>query len=438
MLTSLRFTVNGYFRRLVRESQGFRDWLHVVERLERENEGFRKDFQLACLKEITSHAAKNIPFWQKRFADYDFDLQEIQSVEGLKALPLLTKKEVLANYKDLISRRAWRIFMTKGFTSGTTGSPAVFLRDHRSILLENAILWQLRRQVGMKLGSRLVWLRGDIVVPASKKEPPFWARDWGQNFLKISTYHLISQYKHDILRKIDEFLPSGAFAYPSAVSILASWCLQTGCTLPFPNLHTSSETVLVQQREKINIVLQGHWLDHYGQAERVNLFASINGGEYRDYSEYGVTELLPLENGKYEVIGSTLHNYAMPLFRYQTGDIVEQRRDDGIGRPIIKGLVGRKDDSIVLPDGRTVGRLALVLKGLKNIVEGQFYQPSPENIIIRLVPTPTYSEDDEAILVKNARERLGNEIGLTVEYMDKIPRTNSGKLKFVISDVRPN
>ena len=238
--------------------------------------------------------------------------------------------------------------------------------------------------------------------------------------------------------KIHEFQPAGAFAYPSAASILASWCLQTGRALPFPNLHTSSETVLVQQREIIDNVLKGHWLDHYGQAERVNLFASINGGEYRDYSEYGVTELLPLENGKYEVIGSTLHNYAMPLFRYQTGDIVEQRRDDGAGRPLIKGLVGRKEDFIVLPDGRAIGRIDLVFKGLKNIEEGQFYQPSLKYIIIRVVPTPMYSKDDESILLQNARERLGNEIELIVEYIDKIPRTNSGKIKFVISDVKSN
>ena len=126
----------------------------------------------------------------------------------------------------------------------------------------------------------------------------------------------------------------------------------------------------------------------------------------------------------------------MPLFRYRTGDIIESLLEDGDRRPIIKGLKGRKEDFVRLPDGRLIGRLDLVFKGLKNILEGQIYQPEPEKIILRIVREPDYSEYNEAKLMHNARERLGYEVELTVEYLKQIPRSKQNKFKFVISNVK--
>ena len=148
-----------------------------------------------------------------------------------------------------------------------------------------------------------------------------------------------------------------------------------------------------------------------------------------------MTELLPLGEGRYEVVGSTLHNYAMPLFRYRTGDIVESVEEDDLDRPIGRGLAGRIEDFVRLPDNRLIGRLDLVFKGLRNIIEGQIYQPHAEKIIVRVVSEPDYSQEDEAKLLHNARQRLGDEVELSIEYLDRIPRTKQNKFKFVISDV---
>jgi phenylacetate-CoA ligase len=45
------------------------------------------------------------------------------------------------------------------------------------------------------------------------------------------------------------------------------------------------------------------------------------------------------------------------------------------------------------------------------------------------------SSGEEQKLLKEARQRLGDEIKISIEYVDKITRTRSGKLRFVISEI---
>lgn len=415
-------------------SRMYHYWTELLEKLDKESEEFRKEYQLSILKKIAKHAYENIPFWKERFDTYGFNPYRIQSVDGLQILPLLNKNEVKDNFRRMISRKVYPFLLSKGFTSGTTGTPGVFLRDLTSVTFEHAMIWHLRRKAGIESGSKVVWLRGDIIVSQLRNKPPFWIKTY-KNQLRVSTYHLFAEYKTLILDVIEKYGPHCAFAYPSAAYILALWCRETDRYLPFRNLNTSSESVLFIHKKIISERLKGQWLDHYGQAERVCLFATLDGDDYKIYNEYGVTEFYPISSGGFEIIGTSLHNYAMPLFRYRTGDIVESYHVTGSERPIIKGLAGRKEDYIILPDGRPIGRLDLIFKGLNNIVEGQIYQPYLEQIIIRIVSMPAYSEKDEIRLIKNARERLGEDVGISIQHVNMISRSNSGKFKFVISDI---
>lgn len=406
-----------------------------MAKLDAMGESFRREYQLEALRKIMTHAAREVPFWGKRMRECGFEPEGITSMDDIRKLPLLTKTEVQENLDQMVARGCSKLFLLKGYTSGTTGTPRKFYRDIGSVTFENAMLWHLRGKAGMEPGCGLIWLRGDVIAPAAQAAPPFWVRNYGENQLKVSTYHLIPKYREDLFRAMDAFRAEGAFAYPSAAYVLARWCREAGRKLPFKNLNTSSETVLAEQKAVIRSTLGGRWMDYYGQAERVNVFAALDDDEYREYSEYSVTELLPLGEDKHEVVGSTLHNYAMPLFRYRTGDVVSGRADDGENRPIIKGLTGRVEDFVVLPDGRALGRLDLIFKGLENIAAGQIYQKSKEHLQIRIVPDARYSQVDEDRLMHNARARMGDEIGVEIVHVHEIPRTKSGKFKFVISDV---
>ena len=67
----------------------------------------------------------------------------------------------------------------------------------------------------------------------------------------------------------------------------------------------------------------------------------------------------------------------------------------------------------------------------------QIIQKDKLTVDIRLVPLSTYSNNDELLLVKNLKSKLGNAINLNIVLVnkDQIEYSKSGKYKLVISKI---
>src|SRR5207245_1685153 len=91
--------------------------------------------------------------------------------------------------------------------------------------------------------------------------------------------------------------------------------------------------------------------------------------------------------------------------------------------PLIDQVIGRVDDSIRLPDGRSIGRLDHLFKGVKGVLEAQIRQDRPDAIAMLVVPSPTFNERTRETLQSNTRYRLGDGIALEIRLVDSIPRT---------------
>jgi phenylacetate-CoA ligase len=203
---------------------------------------------------------------------------------------------------------------------------------------------------------------------------------------------------------------------------------------------TSSESLSDDARKTIESAFGCRVFDWYGQGERVAAIGTCEQGRYHLLTDYSYVELLPAEDGWFEVIGTGFNNWAMPLIRYRCGDFVRPAAADercacGRSFPLIDHVLGRVDDSIKLPDGRAIGRLDHIFKGLTGIVEAQIRQDERDAVTILVVPGATFNDSIRDHLVANARERLGPDIGLDVRLVDAVPRTARGKLKGVVCNV---
>ena len=102
--------------------------------------------------------------------------------------------------------------------------------------------------------------------------------------------------------------------------------------------------------------------------------------------------------------------------------------------------VATKNEAIVtLPDGRLVSPSVLThpFKPMENIIESQIIQEKIDLLRIKIVKNKDYGTYDERLLLAGFSERLGKDIAFKLEYVDEIPRTKSGKFKWVISKVVP-
>jgi phenylacetate-CoA ligase len=102
--------------------------------------------------------------------------------------------------------------------------------------------------------------------------------------------------------------------------------------------------------------------------------------------------------------------------------------------PILGRIEGRKDDVIVTPDGRRIGRLDPVFKADLPIREAQIIQETMTRVVVRYVPTAACSSAHLDNLLERLHERLGD-MEIALEPAEQISRSANGKFKAVISRV---
>ncbi len=124
--------------------------------------------------------------------------------------------------------------------------------------------------------------------------------------------------------------------------------------------------------------------------------------------------------------------------RYDTGDIVTLSEERcGCGRPgrVVERIDGRQEDYVILRDGTRVGRMDHIFKDMVRVREAQVYQARPGEIVYRIVRGEGYGPDDERRLLAETALRLGEQVSVQIEYVNRIERSQSGKLRFVVSEI---
>ncbi len=434
-MTPAGVPVRDFLRVRLREGARFRAALKELGRLERLSSSELGAYQLACLREVLVRAGRHVPFYRRAFAESSFHPERELTLGDLARLPLIDKAAVRSRPDDF--RDETIRLVVRGYTSGTTGTPLTVYRNLTSVIHENALIWRQRLWFGVKPGDRIAVLRGEVVTPASRAEPPFWRTDRWARELILSSHHLAPQYAAAYGEALARYAPAALYAYPSSAAELAR--LFTDRRIAPPPLRavfTASETLRPEDAKLISRVFRAPVVDRYGSAERTLAGGHCERGGYHIWTDSALLELLPAENGLAELVGTPFHSRAMPLLRYRTGDrAVPEGEPCSCGRPfpVIGHIEGRLDPPILTPGGRRIGRLDHVWKGVEHVACGQIVQERDLTVRLRVVPEAGYSLADRALIETHARERLGPDIRIVVEEVDRLPRTDAGKFLAVVS-----
>jgi phenylacetate-CoA ligase len=136
-----------------------------------------------------------------------------------------------------------------------------------------------------------------------------------------------------------------------------------------------------------------------------------------------------------------LTNWAMPLIRYQIGDVVIPSNrwcECGRGLPLIEKVVGREADYVLTPTGLLVSGISLTdhfATEIRGAVQVQIVQEKLTHLKLRLVPGDGFGPETDRQIGSLVRKTFGPEMGYEVELVDAIPPEPSGKYRFCISPV---
>lgn len=438
----LFISAKSSLRSMVREGRAFEALRAEVHESESWSEQELRDFQSRTLQRIVESAARDVPYYRDKYRPLDLDFEELEFPEALAKLPLISKADVREGGRALISERKQGPLFS-GSTSGTTGAPLGLYQDLPAINRENAFIWRQLAWAGLRRGDRRAWMRGDMIVPATQEKPPYWRVNRAENMLMLSSYHLSESAAPTYLESLASFDPVVIQAYPSSIGYLAAWMLSTGFRyrgVALRGIVTSSETLSDVGRREIESAFGCRVFDWYGQFERVAAIGTCEHGRHHLLSDYSFVEMLPAEDGLFELVGTGFNNASMPLIRYRCEDLVRpapanERCSCGRSFPLIEQVVGRVDDSIKLPGGRSIGRLDHLFKGVEGILEAQIRQDRLDALTILVVPSGGFNGRTRETLENNARYRLGDAIAVEIRLVDAIPRTKNGKFKGVICNV---
>lgn len=444
--------LSGYGMALDRERYGgrFREFQDLLAKTERYSRSDIEAYQDERLRAVVRHAYDTVPYYRRVFDAAKLAPSDIRSKGDLPKVPLLTRDVIRRHFAELRSTALPERSMRVGHTSGTTGTPLSIGYDHDVVWMTYAVFDRHYRWAGCRFGrdgSRVAVARGNVIVPIGRRRPPFWRRNRTHNQLLLSAFHLSAANLPAYVEALRRFQPHVIDGYPSTLYVLAKYLQSTDQKLPVAAAITSSETLYDFQRAVIEERFQCRVFDYYALAERV-----VFSGECEQHAghhvscEYGVAEVIdrdsaPLPAGSPgRLVGTSLHNFAMPLIRYVTNDVSALRPGTcPCGRPLVlmDDVTTKAEDVLTLKDGRLISPSVLThpFKPLDCIEGSQIVQTEPDRIEVRLVPGPTYTAAVTARLIDELQLRLGADVRIEVQTVSEIRPSANGKFRWVISEV---
>ncbi len=423
----------------------FRKWNRLLDSLAY-TESLSREQQIRYvdqrLKEILSHAFTQVPFYA-RFASLAKDFHSRSAFDILRELPITSKEFINRDPEAFLA--ADRRNVTVSRTSGTTGTPFTIVMDKDVFLLGDALWWRRTRWAGYRPGDWIARLVGDPIVPLHEKNPRKpWIISYPDRRIYLSTFHLNPDTARSMGALLRRRKPRFLMGYPSSLEILSGYLKDSDFVMDWDlrNVLFSSEPMHPHREALVKEVFRTEIRGLYGSGEKLVSAAQCQEGTYHlslvdGYIEgqFGIMD--PVEPAAV----TTLVNRAMPLIRYQIGDMIETTPDQtcSCGRtlPIMSPVITKHEDWIITPSGRRIAPSAVVWafihQDIADIHKGQVVQEEADLVRVYLNTDETTFARYRDVLKTSMDKVFFGEMRVEIVRTEKIEVTRAGKSRFIMN-----
>lgn len=405
-----------------------------------------RENNLKRIQFLVDYAFEKVPFYRDFYGKTGFQKGEIRSWQDFEKLPILTKS-MLRDYFPYNIAKGFDPNKLYGVrTSGSSGIPlTVVLDDYRAHI---DTLHRIRQ----------------FEILASKSIP---TDSWLYNIHHSGWWYTSIQglYPTFSLRQdcpvepmaehILKLKPSVISGLPSVLMELALYLKQKNIRLKDYDvfcISTNSEASSRQERQRMQQIFGVPVGDEYSSEELGLIATECNHGQYHLVEDECYIEVLTTsQTSDYfgSVIGTDLWNIAMPIIRYDQGDlaktIVESQCACGSQHRILRDFQGRTDQNFTNFLGQTVSSSQLMdvcdeflAPVASNIQEFKLVQKTPTHIQLLCTkrdPTQALHESSLMSFETKMVGLMGNKIKLEVIVSDELPANASYKRRMLISEV---
>lgn len=422
--------------------------LALVFQLERTQWLAPQELQALQLRQLSlelAHAVNTVAYYRQRLSEF-WTPQTALTWEIFQRFPLLTRRHLQDHYTELASSAPYPQHGHVGaiHTSGSTGAPVSVLRTALDGLFWKALtlrehVWH-RRDLGAKLSA--------IRQGVSETENDNWgaATEGLIRTGPASTLPVARDIETQI-RWIEGQQPAYLLSHPTNLAALAEHCIEHGIRMPWlREARTRGEALPADLRELCREAWGIPVTDMYSSNECGYIALQCpQAPHYHVMAESLLVEVIddegracaPGQTGR--IVVSTLHNFAMPLIRYEIGDLAEVGAPCPCGRglPVITRILGRARNMLRLANGKQFWP-SFGLRGLSRelgIRQHQLVQKSFDRIEARLVVDAPLDAAQEERLRKQLLSCVPAGFEVALSYCAEIPRSAGGKFEDFISEV---
>jgi phenylacetate-CoA ligase len=421
--------------------------LHSLRQTQYDRPETIRSRQWATLEALLRHAYTTVPFYRRRLDQERIDPWRLRGFDDFARIPVLTKEDIRLHGPSLISNLYDRAALHCKKTSGSTGVSLEIRIDEASLQWKRACTLRSDEWSGWHFGERVAKVWGN---------PEYLQLGWRgrlRNALLDRAIYLDTlQMNEDALDRFVQALvhrpPSLLFGHAHSVFLFAEFVRQRRPQAIRPRGIITTAMILHDwQRRVIEQVFDCKVTNRYG-CEEVSLIACecerhsglhINSdGVYVEFLRDG-QPVAPGEPGS--VVVTDLTNRAMPIIRYQIGDVAVPSANNcscGRGLPLLDRVEGREADYVVTADGQLISGISLTENfalQVPGIAQLQVIQEATDYFRFRIVRGPDFGPHSSERLRTLVSERFGFGVGYDCEYVEQIPQDPSGKYRFCISKV---
>ncbi|HEX5234141.1 MAG TPA: hypothetical protein VFW25_02295 [Silvibacterium sp.] len=402
-----------------------------------------RQLQFRLLRTQLIHAYRHVEFYRRRMEEEKITPLDLRSVDDLRMLPVLTKRDIQQHPSELLADNVPAIARDWNQTGGSTGTPVQFWVDRQRFDSRRASTDRHNEWAGLRPGDWCAVLWGSTYELGTVSIPDLtWRQRILDRSLMLNTSRVSKQDLEDFITLLRRYRPRRLKAYAQSAAMFARYCLENDVDdIRFDSIITSAEVLLPENQILIEQVFRGKVFNRYGCRE-----LSVIASECEHHTglhvnaDALVVEIDPLPgvaSGGGRVLVTDLYNRSMPLIRYDIGDVAQWAAGQpcacGRNLPRLANVEGRITDFLQLPDGKLISgpSLALLVGQMTEILQAQFVQPSPLEIRLDVIPGVGYGAHTVDELTRRLYPYFRGQVRFSVRAVTRIASEISGKFRFV-------
>jgi len=406
-----------------------------------------KRYQEEKLQRLIQFSYDKVPYYHKLFKSLNLKPEDIRSIEDLQKLPILTKEIIRNNQKDFIPLDLKDQKYANRSTAGSTGHPLQYRNSNDDKSLGFAILYANWGYAGYELGDKVAIIAGSSLIPSTGSKLIDNIKTFVMNTKNFSAFDLNEKYMDKIVITLNKFKPRFLSGYASSIYLFAKHIKDKNLKIDFnpKGVFATAEVLFDYQRELIEDVFNCKVFDQYGlndggiSAYECEKHKGLHVDMIRSITEVADEEGTQSEAGKEgHILATSLHNYAMPFLRYDTGDLgilSGERCVCGRETPVLEKIIGRVSDYIYTPDRTKIHGefFSHIFWEFSWVKQFQIIQNEVDEVVVKIVPdSKDKISDDELDRLKEIILNRAGAMKIVIEIVDEIETTKAGKWKFIV------